>query len=99
MKLTKEQRHKHYKVLESILVKGTHGNFPWICNILSTEFKSQITDYPELIKRQPIYDADGNRMECICGYGVAWFKEEDVRPRIKIVRACIRETEPKPRKK
>lgn len=93
---TKEQRHEIYNSLLDILNERKHPNFPWMCNILLFEFHSNIKEFPELVAKHPDVTPEGTLFVDI---DCAWFAEADVQSRIKIVKACIRETAPKNKSK
>jgi hypothetical protein len=97
MKLTKSQRHKYYKkALESFLVEPE-----FLCVILKgfldTDYCTSMLMYdvqgsfPELLKRKP----EGVGM---FWWGIQIMHKEGITPRLKVLRACIRETAPNKRK-
>ncbi len=91
--LTIAQRHKIYKQIEGILEEGTHRNFPWICNTIEG-LGFHVVDFPEFLSKRPEKDDDGFEV----GSHSAWFRESNVKSRLKLIRECIKETAPKKRK-
>jgi hypothetical protein len=96
MKLTKAQRHKIYKrCLNECLDCKKSGSLFYICWALAQaiggNYHSGTVDYdifPEFMSKKPTEETSHS----------AWFGSEDYDSRIKVLRACIRQTAPKKRK-
>lgn len=93
MKLTKEKRHKYYKLALSILLEKS-SNFH-ICSILY-----RLIDLEEWPNAELFPEFFAKRPTTPCPDGTSkWWTSRDKKSRIKVLRACIRETAPKKRNK
>lgn len=98
MKLTKAQRHVYYKLaLQEYELRPSY-----LCGVLRYVMKEYVhlddvaELFPELKKRKPTKTANGGHLKV---WTTWWPRYIGYRERPKVLRACIRETAPKKRKK
>ena len=106
MKFTKRQRNKYYRATLHHLINHIFEDVTRtysICWSLEDVLEKDIKDvshhlyrtivswFPELEKRNP--SLHNNQ------YGSFWYDRSDRDSRIKVLKACIKETNPKPKKK